>query len=568
MNKFWTLRRVAVSVVVPAVLILLSAVFGPAILRGSFPAAFHDRLVPTLLIALPLLLLYLILLALVRMVREFRTGRIGSRFQARLLIGFTAVLLLSILPLYFVLSGLLRRSLDSWAMTDFGAALGDAYEWTRQQDDQYRNRLRQTASDALMTQNYTYPSDIVLAKVIHSRKVVSSFLRPGAPSDLVKVSDLEEFSVEREFFIRKEYGRQAYLVGYFPGGPASDRAVLALGTVLPKDFYQRSLRIEKAWLAYNQMDLLRGPFRKVLLLMMVVFLLFVLFIALVLSIVLSRQIARPVLLLYEGMHNIAAGRFDFTLDYGRKDEMRSLIQAFNNMAKELAFNQKAVLHSRHIEAWKKASAIRIEEARRSLGDFNRAFEKFEETFPDQDESVRKLSADLRASRARLEQALAGVEQFSSGPAITLRKEDLNDIVRDVMEMFQGLRSDVSFYVELDNSLPLLNINRSQMHQALVNLVKNALEALTPGSRTKGQVRVVTVLEQRLGGSVVRLDVADNGPGIPPENTERVFEPFFTTKSNKQGLGLTIVRRILEEHGGRVRFRRVDGRSVFTLEIQV
>jgi signal transduction histidine kinase len=69
----------------------------------------------------------------------------------------------------------------------------------------------------------------------------------------------------------------------------------------------------------------------------------------------------------------------------------------------------------------------------------------------------------------------------------------------------------------------------------------------------------------LKGGFARLEVVDNGIGIPPDRISRIWEPYFSTKKSKQGLGLTIVKRIIEEHGGRIGYKRVDGRSVFSVE---
>ena len=90
---------------------------------------------------------------------------------------------------------------------------------------------------------------------------------------------------------------------------------------------------------------------------------------------------------------------------------------------------------------------------------------------------------------------------------------------------------------------------TQLQQVLLNLVKNAIEAMAAGPATKRAVRLVTT---KTGQSTLSLVVQDLGPGINVKDERRVFDPFFTTKSSGMGLGLSISRRIIESHGGDLR----------------
>jgi signal transduction histidine kinase len=90
---------------------------------------------------------------------------------------------------------------------------------------------------------------------------------------------------------------------------------------------------------------------------------------------------------------------------------------------------------------------------------------------------------------------------------------------------------------------------TQLQQVVLNLVKNAIEAMAAGPATKRALRLVTT---KTGQSTLSLVVQDLGPGINVKDERRVFDPFFTTKSSGMGLGLSISRRIIESHGGDLR----------------
>lgn len=109
----------------------------------------------------------------------------------------------------------------------------------------------------------------------------------------------------------------------------------------------------------------------------------------------------------------------------------------------------------------------------------------------------------------------------------------------------------------------------QVKQVLLNLVRNALEAVGEG----GQVRLLARPASGRGGShagpAVEIDVTDDGPGMPPEVSRRLFDPFFTTKAGGTGLGLSIAARIVERHGGHLSCRTAPGRgTTFTLRLPV
>jgi signal transduction histidine kinase len=105
------------------------------------------------------------------------------------------------------------------------------------------------------------------------------------------------------------------------------------------------------------------------------------------------------------------------------------------------------------------------------------------------------------------------------------------------------------------------IDRTLLRQAILNLVKNGLEALGRGGN-------LTVSTRRVDDQV-EIDIRDTGPGIAPEVSKRLFEQFFTTKAQGTGLGLYISRQIIEEHGGTLRWRSAPGAgTTFTASLPI
>ena len=144
--------------------------------------------------------------------------------------------------------------------------------------------------------------------------------------------------------------------------------------------------------------------------------------------------------------------------------------------------------------------------------------------------------------------------------------DFNHVVREVLEFLRGefVRSDVNVQVNLAEGLPSVNGDHVQLEQLVLNLVRNAVEAV------EGNPRGTKTIELRTAGQPdgsMQLRVSDTGQGIALDNMERVFEPFFTTKEHGLGLGLPISLKIARAHGGDIVAEpRAEGGSTFRLSL--
>ena len=129
----------------------------------------------------------------------------------------------------------------------------------------------------------------------------------------------------------------------------------------------------------------------------------------------------------------------------------------------------------------------------------------------------------------------------------LFRSDLGEIVEDSLEMFQERMTHSRITVEktIEADIPSIHVDRDQLVQVLINLLMNSLHAMPEG----GRIRLSLDREN----NYVRLGVSDTGHGMPEETRSKIFDPFFTTKDfgKGTGLGLTVVKGIIEEHGGTI-----------------
>ena len=150
------------------------------------------------------------------------------------------------------------------------------------------------------------------------------------------------------------------------------------------------------------------------------------------------------------------------------------------------------------------------------------------------------------------------------------KVDLNEVVGRTIRLIQNeIPSRLALVMELGENLPAVEGDPEQLKQVLINLVQNGIQAMgtAPGTirvRTRGPDRFADL---RSSGEFVEIDVADDGPGIPPEQQPNIFVPFFTTKQKGTGLGLAICQRLVKSHGGSISVQsKVGEGSTFVVRL--
>jgi two-component system, NtrC family, nitrogen regulation sensor histidine kinase NtrY len=136
--------------------------------------------------------------------------------------------------------------------------------------------------------------------------------------------------------------------------------------------------------------------------------------------------------------------------------------------------------------------------------------------------------------------------FARLPATNPEPKDLNRIIAEVVPLYRDAHSRLSFEVIVDPRLPLLELDAEQMKRVFVNLLDNAVASIAG----PGAITIETMYNEQI--EIARVEFRDSGCGIPPHIKDRIFEPYYSTKDGGSGLGLTIVSRIIADHGGYIR----------------
>ena len=284
----------------------------------------------------------------------------------------------------------------------------------------------------------------------------------------------------------------------------------------------------------------------------------------------SARTLRPLTQLTVGVKSLRGGAYQ-TVDVESRNELGVLAAEFNQMVGALKERDVALerAHQTAIESERLATIGRMtsqitHEIRNPLSSIALNIELLQEELQTEHPSSSEAVSTARNITREIDQLTDITEeylQFARLPAPNKSLEDLNEMIRQLLQFHSHelTQAGVDVVLELDEDLPTVEVDEGQLRQAVLNLVRNAREAMTGG----GELRVGT----RLCDDNVLVTIHDEGVGIPPDVRERVFDPFFTTKSQGTGLGLPSTRQIITQHGGEIRVWSTKGEgTTFTVSL--
>jgi two-component system nitrogen regulation sensor histidine kinase NtrY len=200
-------------------------------------------------------------------------------------------------------------------------------------------------------------------------------------------------------------------------------------------------------------------------------------------------------------------------------------------------------------AWREVARRLAHEIKNPLTPIQLCAERLRRHFTQAPEPTRALVDECTTTIVGEVESLKGLvdefSQFARMPAPRAVPTDMHALLDDALALYQGVCTEVEFRRRYADALPRVGVDQEQIRRVVINLVDNAIEAMD----RRGAIDIET--EHDRTNSVVRVIVADNGPGIPAAEREKLFLPYYSTKQRGSGLGLAIVRRIVAEHGGSI-----------------
>lgn len=277
----------------------------------------------------------------------------------------------------------------------------------------------------------------------------------------------------------------------------------------------------------------------------------------------ARRVLRPLTVVTERANAVARGDLTPRELVATNDEIGELATTFEGMVAAIQRARAELVHAERLATIGKMAAHVTHEIRNPLSSIGLNLELLEEEV--QRAGEKEPAQLVQAIKAEVERLSRIAEQYLSvarRPRPRLERERIDDLVRELVAFVRPEleRASVASRVEVEPDLPDVQLDESQMRQALLNLIRNAREAMPKGGEIAVEVR-------RAAGGGIDITVADDGPGVPEDVRPAIFDPFFTTKQRGTGLGLAVTREIVQAHQGEIACEpRPGGGTVFRIHL--
>jgi nitrogen fixation/metabolism regulation signal transduction histidine kinase len=291
-------------------------------------------------------------------------------------------------------------------------------------------------------------------------------------------------------------------------------------------------------------------------------LLLVIIIAIVFGRIISKKITSPISNLLQATKELYLGNVDFEIKYRSKIfEIDRLTKAFNNMIKrikkgreDLAKSQKELLETEKKAAWRVVAQKVAHEIKNPLTPIKLSMERILRKYKENDKDFPKILKEegetILEEVEELYRLTHEFSEFAKFPSLEFKDYDINKILEEFIESFEKLYPEIEFHKEFSEDIPLVRLDKNSIKRVFSNLVKNSSEAMYEG----GMVLFKTERDK----DMVSIELVDNGCGIKEEDLEKIFEPHYSKKWGGVGLGLSIVKNIIEEHQGRIEVESKEG----------
>ena len=290
--------------------------------------------------------------------------------------------------------------------------------------------------------------------------------------------------------------------------------------------------------------------------------LFMFFIASILAYFISKYITHSIKTVIDKMNETQLDKRNEKIVIKRgSEEIHNLVKAYNGMIDQLEESAVKLAKGEREQAWREMAKQVAHEIKNPLTPMRLTVQSFQRRFdpkdPDANEKIADFSKTIIQQIDTMTTIASAFSDFAKMPTAIKRKLNIVEVVKHAVEIFS--EPYILFFSEKESII--INSDKTQIVRVITNLVTNANQALTDTSDPKIEVHIKETKDFAV------ISVADNGKGIDDTVKDRIFEPKFTTKSSGMGLGLPMVKNIIEAYGGSIDFvTSINKGTVFTVKI--
>jgi two-component system, NtrC family, nitrogen regulation sensor histidine kinase NtrY len=364
---------------------------------------------------------------------------------------------------------------------------------------------------------------------IYNIGLLSEQMNPLARKALV-------FEKKSEYIHRERIGKLQYLSGYIPFFNDEGRLTAYLNIQ-----------------HFDQQNEFESQIQRFLVAIINVFMI-LLALSIVGAIFVSNWLTSPLRMIQRSFSRMELGKNNQAIDYQSNDELGDLVREYNQKLVDLETAAQKLAQSERESAWREMAKQVAHEIKNPLTPMKLTVQQLQRVFdPNDPNSKSKID---RVTQSVIEQidALTSIANafanFAKMPQPRVDKLEIRTLLESLVAVFESQDScRVQLFAEEEQVF--IQADREMLLRVLNNLITNGIQAIPSGR--EGRIRILLTADDRN----VAIDVTDNGSGIPNEQLSTVFEPYFTTKSTGTGLGLAMVKQIVEGHGGTIDVKRTD-----------
>ncbi len=280
-----------------------------------------------------------------------------------------------------------------------------------------------------------------------------------------------------------------------------------------------------------------------------------------LALIISTEITRPLRMLQNKLKSVQLGKKQQEIIYNKKDEIGELVKEYNLMIKKIESSAEKMAESERESAWREMAKQIAHEIKNPLTPMKLSIQLLQKTWFDKsgnqqefEKRLNNVSETLIEQISTLSSIASEFSAFAKMPKTRNEEVEIAKKLTTVVKLFENTKN-IEITLSLNNNEDLKIIaDKEQVSRVFINLIKNAIQAIP--HKQKGKIEII--LERNKNKA--KITVKDNGEGIPEDKKERLFEPSFTTKTTGMGIGLAIVKNIVESAGGNISFESSTGKG--------
>ncbi|MCX6641958.1 MAG: HAMP domain-containing protein, partial [Candidatus Bathyarchaeota archaeon] len=268
-------------------------------------------------------------------------------------------------------------------------------------------------------------------------------------------------------------------------------------------------------------------------------------IALWISSLIAREITNPIRTLVLGTREVAGGNLDYQVKVEARDEVGMLANSFNQMTEKLLSYADELKKAEKAAAWKEVAQKLAHEIKNPLTPIQLSAERLKRRYYSKREGYEEVLDECTYTIIdeveRLRRLLDEFSQFARMPTINPVPLDIHSIISDALKLYGEIPENVEIVTQFTSGIPKLMIDHDQTRRSFFNIIKNAVESMENGGKLTISTRIA-----KENNECVEIEFSDTGTGISAEEMEKLFTPHFSTKRGGAGLGLTIVKKIIND----------------------